>query len=360
MRVVYNHEYERRLKACFIGCGGHAFRNVYPTFQYAPVDLAAVCDLDRDRAERIGRQFGARAFYTDHREMLDKERPEVVFVVTNYDEFGQPRYPVLACDIMQAGAHAWIEKPPASAPEQVVEMMRVSRETGKFTGVGFKKMFFPANVKAKEIISAPDYGQVFAITARYPERVPPMEDRSDPHKMLWFLDHIMHPHSLLRLLGGPLQSLYVERHAAGTAAVALRFQSGVVGSLCLSHGQSPLYHFERTEVFGEGGTVVVENNLRVHHYLIGGAEGGYGRAGSPYDTGDASARYWEPEFSLGQIYNKNLFLLGYAPEIIDFCQCALENRPPQKGSLADALEMTQIYQAYCRADGEVAEIGGQD
>ncbi len=357
MHITYNSEYPRRLKTCFIGCGGHAYRNVYPTFQYAPVDLAAVCDLDRARAEQVGRMFGARAFYTNHREMLEKEQPEVVFVVTNYDEQGQPRYPGLACDIMQAGAHAWIEKPPASSPDQVREMMRVSRATGKFTGVGFKKMFFPANVKAKEIISAEGYGEIFSIAARYPERIPPLEERGDAHKMVWFLDHIMHPHSLLRLLGGPLDTIYVERHALGMAHVALRFKNGTVGGLHLSHGQSALCPFERTEILGGGGTVVVDNNLRVYHYLHGGAEGGYGRAGSAYDTGEAHARYWEPEFSLGQLYNKNLFLLGYAPEIIYFCQCVLDNREPEKGSLADALEMTQIYQAYCQPDGQVVRIG---
>jgi len=69
----------------------------YPTFQFAPVDLVSVCDLDRSRAEACARQFGAQRVYTDHREMLDKEKPEVVFIVTNYDENnpgpGIPNYP---------------------------------------------------------------------------------------------------------------------------------------------------------------------------------------------------------------------------------------------------------------------------
>ena len=34
-------------------------------------------------------------------------------------------------------------------------MMDVSAETGKFVGVGFKKMFFPANEKAKALIDDP-------------------------------------------------------------------------------------------------------------------------------------------------------------------------------------------------------------
>src|SRR5512135_2423081 len=107
MRVTYNQEYARRLKIACIGCGSHAQRNILPAFQYAPVDLAAVCDLDRSRAEAAARLFGARAVYTDYREMLDRERPEAVFAVLSYDEEGRPRYPAVAVDAMRAGAHAW-------------------------------------------------------------------------------------------------------------------------------------------------------------------------------------------------------------------------------------------------------------
>ena len=56
--IRYNFEYERRLKACFIGAGGHAYRNVYPTFRYAPVDLVAICDLSLHRANDFARLFG--------------------------------------------------------------------------------------------------------------------------------------------------------------------------------------------------------------------------------------------------------------------------------------------------------------
>ena len=42
MRITYNAEYERRVRVAAIGCGGHATRNIFPTFVYAPVELVAV------------------------------------------------------------------------------------------------------------------------------------------------------------------------------------------------------------------------------------------------------------------------------------------------------------------------------
>ncbi len=357
MRITYNHEYERRIRLAAVGCGGHAQRNVFPIYQFSPVDLVAVCDLDRARAEQCARQFGGRAVYTDMAQMLAAERPDAVALVTNYDAHGRPRYPALAMEAMNAGAHVWMEKPPAASAAEVEAMMRTSRETGRFAGVGFKKMFFPANVKAKKIIDAPEFGPVRTITARYPQRLPPSGERKDMDVMKGFLDHIMHPHSVLRLLGGPIESLFVEREEnSGASITAIRFASGVVGSLHLSHGQSGMAPLERTEVVGGGANVVVDNNVRVTYYRPGRADGGYGRAGTFFGADETGALFWEPEFSLGQLYNKGLFLLGYAPQMLYFCQCVLESRPPQVGNLDDALELLRVFEAYCQPDGQRVRI----
>jgi len=353
LNVVYSHEYPKRLKTAFIGCGGHAFRNVYPTFQYAPVDLAAVCDLDPKRAANCAKSFGAESVYTDHHQMLAKEKPDVVFIVTNYDENGRPRYPRLAIDCMRAGAHAWIEKPPAASSLEVHEMIRVARETGRHVGVGFKKMFFPANQKVKQIISRPEFGRITSITARYPQSLPPLEERSDPGKMIGFLDHMVHPHSLLRYLAGDLEWIFCNRHpVTGAASVSLRFTSGAVGQMLFSAGQSASSFLERLEVIGEGENVVVENNLRLTHYRQAARKAGYGRSGDYFNlfADENAPRHWEPEFSLGELHNKGMFLLGYAPEIIHFTTRLLEGKGPEWGNLEDALEILRIYEAYTKPD----------
>ena len=94
-----------KIRAGFIGCGSHAFRNVYPTFQFAPVELVATCDLDADKAAAYARQFGAERSYNNHTKMLAEEKLDAVFIVTNYDDQGRPRYPALAADCLRAGKH---------------------------------------------------------------------------------------------------------------------------------------------------------------------------------------------------------------------------------------------------------------
>jgi predicted dehydrogenase len=220
-------------------------------------------------------------------------------------------------------------------------------------------MFFPANVKAKEIVTRPDFGPITSITARYPQSLPPIEDRGDAKKMAGFLDHIVHPHSVLRLLGGPIEWLFVNRNSAvGSAIVSIRFASGAAGNLHLSSGQAPTSFLERLEIIGDDENLVVENNIRLIHYRRSQNKLEYGRAGDYFGalTDDSAPLYWEPEFSLGQLYNKGLFLLGYAPEVIQFTTRLLDGKGPAHGTLEDALELLQIYEAYLLRDGIIHPI----
>jgi predicted dehydrogenase len=95
------------IRAGVIGCGSHSFRNIFPTFQFAPVELVATCDFNAGQAEAFCRKFGGRSWYTDHRKMLERERLDAVFIIVGNDDRGRPMYPAVALDCLAAGCHAW-------------------------------------------------------------------------------------------------------------------------------------------------------------------------------------------------------------------------------------------------------------
>jgi predicted dehydrogenase len=283
--------------------------------------------------------------------MLAKERDlDAVFVVTDYDARCRPQFPRLACDVMRAGLHAWIEKPPAASVAEIDEMLACERETKRFTMVGFKKMFTPAVEKVKEIIGRPEFGRATQIFIRYPQYVPAAGEFGDlrgNRKLVGFLDHMVHPASVLVHLMGPVKSLHVVRDAAGGAFASLVFQSGAVGTIHFAHGQSGTSPLERLEVVGEGANVVVDNGVRLTYYRAGErGPGGYGRATSFIGPDEGAPIVWEPEFSLGGLDNKGLFLLGYYGEVAEFAQCVRENRRPAKANLDDAREVMRLYELF--------------
>ena len=109
---------------------------------------------------------------------------------------------------------------------------------------------------------------------------------------------------------------------------------------------------------GDGGVACVENNIRVTWSPNPSREvlGTYGR--EPLFTKDgAESLVWEPEFSLGQLYNKGLFLLGYYHELAAFCEAVLEQRPVDAGGIDDAEEGIRIYDAFAQGPGRLVELG---
>ncbi len=346
---------ERRVRVGFIGCGGHSFRWIYPSLQFAPVELIATCDTRDDRAGQYARQFGARRSYTDHREMLEREDLEGVFIVTGYDAEGRPSYPPLAADCLRAGCHVWMEKPPAATAAEIETLIQVSRETGRFAMVGFKKCFYPAIEKVKEILGREEFGRPWHIYVRYPEALPSEEDKRSltGSALHAFLDHICHPASILVYLMGPAHSLTYRRAPSGAGFALLRFAEDAVGCLDFAARQSGTSPLERLEVVGDGANVVVDNGVRLIYYRPGGrGRGGYAGALS-YIGDDAGApMLWEPQFSLASMDAKTLALEGFLGEVTYFARCIMEGREPEKAGLADALGIMRIYEAFLQPEGE--------
>lgn len=349
-KVLYNFEYDKKIRVAFIGAGGHAFRNVYPTFQYAPIDLVAICDLSPDRAGAYARQFGATSTYTDHHQMLATEKPDAVFIVTSYDEQGRPQATQLALDCLDAGAHVWMEKPTAGSVADVHRLLESSERNGRYAMTGLKKTFFPSIVRAKEIIDSAEFGKPVSMTLRYPQPMPPLDQRGDLRKVRSLLDHMPHPGSIMYELMGPISTLSYQWEAiSGSSFITLNFASGAIGVLHLAapgSGSSPL---ERLEVVGEHASVIVDNGVKVTYYRPA-TRPAYGRSSSYLVPNDEAPLMWEPEFSLGQLYNKNIFYLGYVQEVLHFCESVMDASPPTKGTLAAALEIAKVFEALCTTE----------
>jgi len=358
---------EQEIRAGFIGCGSHSSRNIYPTFQFAPVNLVATCDLSIEKAQAFAAKFGAQNAYDSYHEMLEREELDAVFVVVGYDARGRPLYPGIAVDCLDAGCHVWLEKPPAATCAEIEQMGEAAQASGKNVLVGFKKMFFPANEKAKELMSAPDFSRTSLVLLQYPQYVPTrgeleqyLHEGKNVGGVRGFLDHLCHPVSLMLYLLGMPRSLSYERSAMGAGVATFGFDSGAVASLALTRGSSRNGGMERTTIVSDSGKhIVVDNNVRVSYHRSPPYEPGTGYGSAPnFYTGapDQATAVWEPEFSLGQLYNKGLFLLGYCNEVNEFARSILEGRPPAKGTLDQAWQATRIFEAFAEGPGKVIPL----
>jgi predicted dehydrogenase len=358
-RIPFATEIEHKLRVALVGCGGQAYRNILPSLHYAPVELVATCDVVPGRAASYARQFGAPASYDSYDRLLEREEVDAVLLATGYDEDGRPRYPVQAAQALASGRHVWIEKPPAASCAEIEALQAASRAAGRQVGVGFMKMFTPTAAKLATILDDPEFGRPTTVYLRDPQGLPPLAQRRNPRAMVHFLDHIVHPVSLLHRLLGPVRHLYLEEGPNGEPIFTLKFDNGAAGVLHMPSGSAGTSPMERLEIVGEGANVVTENNTRIIYYRRGTRGQGtfeYGRIPDFTTAEECAPLFWEMDGYSGQPFNMHLFYQGYANELIYFAARVLAGEPVEIGGLADAWHITRFYEACTEPPNQVVAV----
>jgi len=137
-----------------IGCGNVSPMHIYPVNALESCDLIAVCDDKEDRAKARAEELGCK-YYTDYKEMIDKENLDVVHLCT-------PHYlhPPMAIYALENGCHVLTEKPMATNFEDSEAMVKAAEKSGKTLGVIFQNRYNPGSVLAKKIMDSGDLGKV--------------------------------------------------------------------------------------------------------------------------------------------------------------------------------------------------------
>ncbi len=339
-----------------VGCGSHAFRNIYPCFQFLPVRLITVCDLNKEKAKLFKRQFGAESYYTDYKEMAKNEKLDAVFLILGFSENGTPQYPPVANHFLENGIPVWMEKPPAENSLKVKEMINSANKGNTFGQVGFKKIFMPSIRKIIEIVKSKEFGRITTYSMRYPVDLP--EDiraiKKAPARR--FLDDFLHVASTILAIIGKPKELFYKRSFNGGGMAVFAHENNIVGTVHFSKGSSEMSPLEFIEIVGENANVVLNNNIEIIYYPPS-KRLPYGRTNSFLPTRPTGAQYFIPEFSLGQLYNKGLFLLSYYHELEHFVTSIIKKIPPKYANLNDALDVMEIYDAFSGKEGTIIEIG---
>src|SRR5260221_12490600 len=109
--------------------------------------LVAVCDLNEQRANEIGKKYGAEKVYSDYRKLL--ENPEIKAVSIATPDFAHREIAVAAAE---AGKHILVEKPLATTVEDAEAIVKAAKKAGVKLMVDFHNRVNPPFAGAKESI----------------------------------------------------------------------------------------------------------------------------------------------------------------------------------------------------------------
>lgn len=346
---MYQREYARKLRVGIVGAGSHMYRNLLPAMHHLPMELVAVCNRGEEKLRSTLSEYRC-AGYTDAEKMYAAERLDAVVISVSPE-----MHPPLAIQAFRHGVNVFMEKPPAMRAGEVREM--IAARGGLAASVGFKKAFMPGAEKAREIVNAPQYGNLRSMLAVYPMQMP-KDGRGilARREFTNWLGNGCHPLSLLMSVGGRAQWVQSVVGENGHGAVLIGFESGVIGTLQLASGPQPLeqYHF-----FGDRWALTIQNTDTV--ILSRGIPFDYARTHNFAPPGDDSgAVVWQPQNCLATLENKSLFLQGMVQEMDAFCRCVLEGADAGFGSLEFALEVMKVYEAALISGGERVPIAREE
>jgi predicted dehydrogenase len=126
----------RPLKVAVVGCGQIADAHLQELGKLPGTVRVAVCDRNRDLAERDGAVYGVSGVYDDLDLMLAEARPDLVHVCT---PAGTHRPLAIAC--LEAGCHVYVEKPFTVAPAEARQVLDTARRVGRLVCVGHNELF---------------------------------------------------------------------------------------------------------------------------------------------------------------------------------------------------------------------------
>jgi myo-inositol 2-dehydrogenase / D-chiro-inositol 1-dehydrogenase len=334
----------KRIRIVYIGAGNFSANTIYPTLRLIEntPEIAAVCELDEQRAKSVMERFGIKTYYRDYIEMITKEDPDAVFVV------GGPKlhYEVLK-KIIPLKIPIYAEKPTAPTAKQAKELAELAAEHGTHVQVGFMHRFAPVSEWAKNIIKTKEFGRLCMMSLK---------------NIIWgtnystlVLDSGIHSLDLIRMYAGDVKSVSAVSTSDGDRRhgflVTVKFQNGCICMLNLNSFNNFVNPGDEVELYGSGGEWIRCGNwdegIWYRHF-----DQYMGAPQDPYDSNGYFRQSWT-----AAAINRSTVTQGYMGEIEAFLKCVAENTSPVP-DLTDGWRAVELAEAISKASetGETVQI----
>jgi predicted dehydrogenase len=145
-------------RSALIGAGRIAVEHLACLREIPGVEIAAICDRSKILAEVAASRFGARAWYDDHRRMLNEVQPHVVHVTTPANS-----HATIAVDALNAGAHVIVEKPLATTRGAADNLLVQAEAAGRLLVEDYNYLFNRPMRRLCEWRDSGELGQVLHV-----------------------------------------------------------------------------------------------------------------------------------------------------------------------------------------------------
>lgn len=356
------------------GTMGKAHTYAYQTlpFYYSNlpfrIRLTGVCSGHRANAERAAADYGYARAYDNYRELLADPDIDIVNICTP-----NHLHKEMIVAAIQAGKHVYCDKPLVTSPaeaDEVLAALAQARENGLslINQAAYQNRFFPATLRARQIMDAGQLGRILAFRAAYLH-----SGSVDPQKPIgWKQDQAFGGGVLVDIGSHALDLMYcllgeyaevdcrtviayprrpdksgqlVDIQADDAAIMIVKMKSGCMGTIEASKIATGTQDELRFEIHGTQGAL--RFNLMDPNWLefydqtvperpLGGQRG--------FTRIECVQRYEQPGGTFPAAKSSIGWLRGHAHSIYCFLDCVYQGRPASP-SFQDAAYIQQVLAA---------------
>ena len=229
-----------KFKLGLIGCGGMMSQHLRGVPLLTEVEIVAVCDIVRERAEKVAESLGnSPKIYTDYCEMVDDV--DGVLVALPHDL----HFP---CGMFFAehNKHILMEKPLCNTEMECLKLIEACEERNLTLMCAYPVPYLVGIEKLKELVDSGNFGQVIQMSI-WTEQLTGADTKFGRPEDCWgntsrlgggqLFSHGCHYIDLfLHFLGNPTWGAHVGTRVGtpwmireGTSAVVIKFENGAVG-----------------------------------------------------------------------------------------------------------------------------------
>ncbi len=154
---------DKTYRVALIGTGWYGKSDLFRLIQVAPVEVVALCDVDRNMLNEAGKMVSQRQksgkvprLYKDYRKMLAENELDIVLIGTP-DHW----HALTAIEAMKHGAHVYVQKPISVDVLEGEAMVAAARKYKRVVQVGTQRRSTPHLLDAKKnIVDAGLLGKV--------------------------------------------------------------------------------------------------------------------------------------------------------------------------------------------------------
>jgi predicted dehydrogenase len=206
------------LRVALVGAGGIAQRYHLPSLRRLAdegrVTLAALCDVDPDRAQATATRFGFERVFTDYRALVDQVAPDAVWTPVPF-----PLMREIAGYFLARGLPTLMEKPPGANSAETRALRDIALGHGTPHQVAFNRRHAPLLLRMKALLA--EVGPVQALSCQF-YRHNRTEDYFPFGTGLHGLD------ALRFLAGSEVCEVHTRIGARGSALVTLAMEDGAL------------------------------------------------------------------------------------------------------------------------------------